>query len=526
MNFNKLNEAFSAKLNTALAESKLTINESILDDLQAAFDYHINQMNDNARGNELEADAEFAIEDAMNDIFPDEYWEDLVSFNIAAALFECDTVDDVREVANRIIEDIRLNKNLDEACNSSLETDDENDDKETLTEVNESVKDSNQNMTAVDADAVVDPVYKAAVEDDKKAKDNFADVIDDRNKAAKEADMKSMQEATRQDKENAKKNPETDADKARRQDLNQKIIAATQSIKDAKKYKNEIESELPGVTVDTNYPEVRGSNGRVLSKDQNSAGGYRRDTLVGPVQSNHANYKGSDYYKRDIDRYTKRAKEWDANNKNQTIGDVFRKHPEINSVEEAEKYIAANSKNPYTDEIKKAQRDYSSSRRKEKEDARDKHEFSNRYPYKHTYELQSNNDKSTLSKMDLSRYLTKPNGNEQRQFEYSRRNASSKNYRDMKDVIADKKGAESNIEYAQRNLNKLNDRRAAIDAEYQKKLKDLDWDKYYYKNSISHSKQTIDSADKNKQAILDRMRNKNKTESLHKRVRVHRPVRK
>ena len=53
--------------------------------------------------------------------------------------------------------------------------------------VEDSMKDNNANMHRVKADAVVNPVYKSAVEDDEKASKSFAQVMRGRKKVAKEA---------------------------------------------------------------------------------------------------------------------------------------------------------------------------------------------------------------------------------------------------------------------------------------------------------------------------------------------------
>ncbi len=53
--------------------------------------------------------------------------------------------------------------------------------------IEDSMKDNNANMHRVKADAVVNPVYKSAIEDDEKASKSFAQVMRDRKKAAQSA---------------------------------------------------------------------------------------------------------------------------------------------------------------------------------------------------------------------------------------------------------------------------------------------------------------------------------------------------
>ena len=64
----------------------------------------------------------------------------------------------------------------------------EKEQKKSLNEsIEDSMKDNNANMHRVKADAVVNPVYKSAIEDDEKASKSFAQVMRDRKKAAKSA---------------------------------------------------------------------------------------------------------------------------------------------------------------------------------------------------------------------------------------------------------------------------------------------------------------------------------------------------
>ena len=332
--------------------------------------------------------------------------------------------------------------------------------------------------------------------------------------STKKDDKEDLTEATRYDKEMAKKNPKTDADREADKALNQKIIAATQSKADARKYKDDIERAIPGakVNVDETPASVVGPNGKRVERADNGYGGYAKNSFSGPHRAGtigHDKSSYGDYYKRRADDVQNEINKMQKPTK--SIGDIFREHPEISTVDEAQALLdktvsvdadkLAAKKNERNDYMRRWER--GNFERKERNRAQ--HERTGgRWDDNNWSNIDFNDTRKALNQVDLKRYLTKQDNG------YHERNRDellpSPDMRELQDIKSREGFAQWSKDYHGKSLADADNAKAAAKKKYEDELARIDRATEYDRKSVESAEANLAKYSQQKKDLVNKHR--------------------
>lgn len=457
-----LNESFNKKFDSILNES-VQANE-----LKVAITNKLSAIPWSRLTNQLQKvkNAEYAIQEGIESIFPDNSWWEVTDVDIFGELFAGNTPE---EVTDMIIADV-TDKAIVESCESE-ECDkeafeDEEEDKEVLTE---------------------QPL------DESLAEDVNRDNIDINKKIYQAVQTKGDAKKYKDEIEAAIPGAKVDTSIPKITGPNGKELS--KAINDNGGYKRD---------------SIVGPDTREIGHISDRSWGTSKSTL------------------KDIARLQKRKEQDAAKYANYSIGDAFRDNKKLNTVQDAENYIdeLKNTKY-YDDEIKNDKARYNKSRQHEKSLARMAHE---RKPYNNSIALHDDNDMhytkpNKRDVIDYKNYLTKQtvDKNELQGI----RTGHTKDFDRYYDLKSNKQYANSNLKYNQKEYDdnvtygksraeqnyKAAMKRAAD--EYNREVKRVDSNIQYYKNRLDDAKMRADKANTAISDLLNKHR-KPKTESIRR----------
>lgn len=341
-------------------------------------------------------------------------------------------------------------------------------------------------------------------------------------------ERKSLTEATRYDKEMAKKNPKTAEDKAANKALNQKIVAATQSKADARKYKDDIERAIPGAEVDLSdtAPSIKGPNGMRISRADNGYGGYAKNSINGPAAStgHHKGWRNPGrelkYAKGEMDSAKARYEQSKANKPlpTKTIGDMFREYPELQDVEAAQKALDDYNQSGGLEndrDYSRAKREYEYQKRRAAADKREsrpsnrrEHELGGRVYGAYTnLDYERGNDRQKVDKIDFANFLSKKRNDEY----HHRNNRAQYESDDYQAMTAEKRrinDADWSRRYHQKNIDAIETEKEAARKRYEAEINKIESRAQYDRKSLVDADKSEASAKQKRTDILNKHRAK------------------